>query len=408
MNSNYAIRPATAGEMDQVGLMAAYVYAGAFGDGADNITATSIRPEWTLCAFDGPKLITSFATFPFTMRANGTAMKFGGVTAVGTLPEYRRQGLVRKIMTAAIAQQREQGQSVAGLWASQAAIYQRYGYAAAGYNRRYDIDSVSIRFADGEGGSCEVVRKTPGAGVDEAREVYRSFIAHRFGYLHRSQILWQANVLDSADDGPVHLALAYNEGKVCGYVAYTLRANKVNNAARSQQIKIRDLGWLHMDAYRSIWRYLSQHDLVGSVLWENAPMDDPAPQIMLEPRLLHCRDLEGSWMRLIDVPVALAGRGYDIADEGEIVIGVDGDEFADWNNGNWRLQYGGGEVTVSPSKAKPDAQFSIAALTALYTGMYSARELAFAERIMCSDSATLGQLDQLFATRFKPHCPDHY
>ena len=36
-------------------------------------------------------LATSFATIPFTMRANGAPMAFGGVTAVGTLPEYRRR-----------------------------------------------------------------------------------------------------------------------------------------------------------------------------------------------------------------------------------------------------------------------------------------------------------------------------
>ena len=136
----FDIRPASAEEMGQLGLMASYSYGGAFGDGEDNIAASGTRPEWTLCAFDPtartefgqPLMATSFAAIPFTIRANGRAMAMAGISVIGTRPEYRRQGLVRAIMTRAFAEQRERGQSLAGLWASQAAIYQRYGFAPAG------------------------------------------------------------------------------------------------------------------------------------------------------------------------------------------------------------------------------------------------------------------------------------
>ncbi|MFV2089987.1 MAG: GNAT family N-acetyltransferase, partial [Pseudomonadales bacterium] len=73
------IRPATESEMGQLGLLTSYVYAGAFGDGEDNIPATSNRPEWTLCAFDGPKMVASYGAIPFTMRANGRSMALAGV-----------------------------------------------------------------------------------------------------------------------------------------------------------------------------------------------------------------------------------------------------------------------------------------------------------------------------------------
>ena len=42
------IRPAASDEMDQFGLMGAYSYGGSFGDGADNITSSSNRPELSL------------------------------------------------------------------------------------------------------------------------------------------------------------------------------------------------------------------------------------------------------------------------------------------------------------------------------------------------------------------------
>lgn len=146
------IRPATASEMGQLGLMGAYSYGGAFGDGPDNVVATGTRPEWTLCAFDTavrqadgqPTMATSFSAFPFTTRVNGNAVPLAGISTVGTRPEYRRQGLVRKIMTQAFADQYQRGQCLAGLWASQAAIYQRYGFAASGGLREYRIDTTDI------------------------------------------------------------------------------------------------------------------------------------------------------------------------------------------------------------------------------------------------------------------------
>ena len=406
----FEFRSATAAEMDQVGLMSAYVYGGAFGDGPDNITSNSIQPDWTLCAFDGDKLVTSFATFPFTMRANGNAISFAGVTAVGTRPEYRRRGLVRKIMTEAIENMRDRGQSMSGLWASQAAIYQRYGYAAAGANRYYSVDTPDILFFDGDEGGCSLERLSVAEGVEPAKAIYRNFIHDRFGYLHRSSILWRENVLDeSTEDGPVHIAIASDSSGAQGYVAYTLRSGKVGHPARSQEIKIRDFAWLTLDAYRSIWSFLGAHDLVGRMIWENAPVDDPAPHLFAEPRLLHMQDREGSWMRIIDVSEALAQRGYLAqARASSLTIEVEEDALAPWNTGFWQIDIDeSGEAKVSPGTNNNAIVGSIRTLTALYTGSSTALELARVGLLKGPSSAIL-KANQVMATYGKPHCPDHY
>ncbi len=402
----FDIRPATPAEMSQLGLLAAYVYGGSYGDEAENITSTSVRPEWTLCAFDGATMAASFAAFPFKMRANGRALDFAGVTAVGTAPEYRRRGLVRQIVTRALAEQRERGQSMAGLWASQAAIYQRYGYAAAGVNRHYAVDTVDIRFFDGDVGGCRLQREDPAAAMDTLKALYREFVAPRFGYLHRSGPLWTNNVLQQDGNGPVHAAVAYAGGQPRGYVIYTLRSDKVDHAARGQEIIVRDLVWLDLDAYRSIWHFLGQHDLVGRVRWQKAPLDDPAPELFFEPRMLHARDQEGSWMRVVDAPTALQQRGY--LGSGEVGIEVHGDDLAPWNNGAWLLQAdnGAAQVTAAAGGSRC-ARMSIKTLSSLYTGMHSARRLA-GWGLIEADGQTLSRLDEIFAVHAAPHSPDHY
>ncbi len=410
--------------MGQLGLMGSYSYAGAFGDGEDNVVATGTKAEWTLCAFDDSArtdkgqatMATSFCAFPFTTRVNGKAMAMAGISTVGTRPEYRRMGLLRKIMTRAFAEQKERGQSIAGLWASQAAIYQRYGFTQAGMNRNYAVDSVDIALAmDGSNAALAlpmVTRYTPVHGLDAAREVYKNFIAQRTGYLHRGKSLWLNNTLDeTTPDGPVYIAIAGTLEAPLGYIVYTLRANLVDNRARSQEIKIRDFAWLDLAAYQSLWQFIGKHDLVGRVVWANAPMDDPALALFQEPRMLHSRDTEASWWRIVDAPNALAQRGYSVGED--IKIGIAGDDLAPWNNGCWHLRSEGDgtgvgfAASVQACSDAPQVTLSIKSLTAIFSGMHRAQDLAN-WGLLGGQASDIARLDRIMATQYAPHCPDHY
>ncbi len=406
----FEIRPARDDEMDQLGLMGAYSYAGAFGDGVDNVVRNSNRPEWTLCAFDGPTMATSYAAFPFTIRANGNSMAYAGISAVGTRPEYRRRGLLRTIMTQAFADQRERGQSVAGLWASQAAIYQRYGFSLLGANRRYCVDTVDLNFnagVDTNAGELTVRRFAGTEALDIMKSVYRDYVAPRFGYLHRSQTMWIDTVLEeTAVQGPVWVAVVYAAAdEPCGYVAYTMRGDKVDNPARGQELIIRDLVWLTPQAYPTLWSYIARHDLVGRVVWDNAPVDDPLIELLSEPRMAHHRDHEATWFRIVDVPQALAQRGYTAS--GSIVLEVEQDSLAPWNSGRWLLQVEDGQATVEATQKAANVQLSVKALASLFTGTRRAVDLSH-WGLLTADDVALTTLDQLFATRYAPHCPDHY
>ena len=405
----FDVRPATAEEMGAVGTLSGYAYGGAFGDGPETKTATANRPEWTLCAFDGDRLASSFVTIPFTARMNGRPMPYGGVSGVATDPEYRRRGLVRRLMTESTEAMRDRGQTIAGLWASQAAIYQRYGYAIGSFRRTYRIDAADIVFFDGDVGHGDVRWLDPEAALATMKGLYIDFVADRTGYLHRSSALWGFGVLDAPDeDGPVNVGVSYGSGgSPNGYVVYTLRADRVENRARSQELVVRDLVWLDLDGYRSLWSYLARHDLVGRVSWTNAPVDDPAEELLAEPRLLHAQDEEGAWFRVIDVAPALEARGY--CGPGHGTVEVVADELAPWNAGVYAIETDGNETTVERLRpgAEADATMSVKALSSLFVGMRSVRRLRSWGLLDVHDDA-VDRLDNLFATRSAPHTPDHY
>lgn len=401
------IRPASAEEMAQLGILGGYVYGGSFGDGPDNIIATANRPEWTLCAFIDGQLASSFTNIPFTMRANGKAMPLAGVSTIGTQPEHRRQGLVRRIHTQAFADMRDAGQPVAALWASQAAIYQRYGYAMTTVCRRYSVDTVDVQFHDGDGGSSNVQRVDPATAYDSVKSIYIEFVSDRMCYLHRAKTLWLQNALEPKPaDGPVWVAVCTDEDdKAQGYVIYTLRSGRVEHPSRSQELAIRDLAWLTPDAYRSLWRFIASHDLVGRVRWNDAPADDPAAEFFMEPRLLNAEDREGAWFRVVDLPAALAGRGYDV--EEDLTLRVADDALTPWNDGVWQLQAAADGSHVRQANALADIELSAKALASLFTGFRSASQLA-SWGLLSGDAQAIRRADALFRTRHAPHCPDHF
>ncbi len=404
---SFEFRPATQADVPQFGELTAYAYAGAFGDGDDNLAMQSNRPEWTLCAFDGTKMVASYGTIPFTMRGNGNAMSLGGVTTVATAPEYRRRGLLRAITTRALEQQREAGQSVAALWASQAAIYQRYGYALGSVLGTYEIDTVDLNLLEPPGEDVEVQRVPVAEAFDIVKATYRAFAAERMLYLHRSAPLWQANVLsEDAQSGPVHVALCTDKSSnTRGYVAYTLRSAKVAHAARAQEIEIRDLVWLDIDACRALWSFIARHDLVGRVTWSTAPLDDPLPELLVEPRMLHARQREGVWFRVVDTAAACAARGYDT--DGELVFRVAEDSLTPWNAGSFRLTVSNGVADVTPSSAAPDVEFTTRTLSSAFCGFRRVGALA-GWGLVSGTPDGIARADALFATRFAPHCPDHF
>ncbi len=168
---------------------------------------------------------------------------------------------------------------------------------------------------------------------------------------------------------------------------------------------MKDLIWLNVDAYRSLWTWLARHDLVGRITWMRAPVDDPAPELFVEPRLLNAQPRDGIWLRVIDAPVALAQRGYQTNEA--ITLDVAEDQLAPWNAGRIRLECSTDGATVTPSRGKADIALSVKALASLYSGYRTPRQLAL-WGMLDGDDAALELATRIFATRHAPHCPDNF
>ncbi|MGI8926143.1 MAG: GNAT family N-acetyltransferase [Tepidiformaceae bacterium] len=406
------IRPcADRDEMKTYGDIVSYVFASNEREDVSEELA-STQPEWTTCAFVDGRMATTLGAFPFTVRLNGAPVPMAGVTAVGTLPQYRRQGLLRRVMDAAFDQMHERGQPFAILWASMGAIYQRFGYGLASEQSVYSFDP---RFAGFE-------REAPVAGTitlesrDDAYPIMKqNYIEHatpRNLMIHRAAALWEAAVLRPAKKGyPVYHAIYRDQsGNARGHVVYRTEDGDGGADFRpgpGQTLNVRDYIALDLDAYRALWNFVRGHDLVGRVrMWNALPPDDAAQDLLLEPRMLERRTLDGIWMRVIDVEAGLPRRPYGA--RGELTFTIAGDEMCDWNNGTYLLETDGTTTEVQRRERAPDLVMPVATLATLVSGLRTATHMSRIGKLEAASPEALERADALFRTTYLPHCPDGF
>ncbi len=363
-----------------------------------------MRPEFTLCAFEDGKLATSFAAWPLTMRFNGAGLPVAGVTTVGTFPPYRRRGYLRRIMQAYFQRLHEEGERpVAILYASLAAIYQRYGYAVVSTQYSYQVDPRYIQFARPQ----PVPGRLRELGEDEFPvlvDLYRQFRRDRTGYLHRGRAMWDAGVLAKPPaNGFLHRVLYEEEGQPLAYVVYTVQPGI--GRLPSHQLSVRDLVWLTPVAYQAVWEYLARFDLVATITWPRVPEDDPLPHLVLEPKQLGRASVDGLLGRVVDVARALPARPYD--HEGVLTFEVV-DELCPWNAGRWRLEAAAGEGRVERTDEGPQLVMPVSTLAMLVFGQVSASQAARMGRLGVNQPDALPRWDDVMRTRYRPACADMF
>lgn len=328
------LKPLTEAQLPQLQRLTDYAFA-VNSPVADQAPAL-LQPQWTLGAFDGATLAACSGAFPFTAQLNGNRCAVQGITAVATDPSYRRQGLLRKMLRRWMERAQSDDIAFSLLWASLGAIYQRFGYGLGSADVSYSAQTRDLAFTNmqsASGGQVYLVNPDQTEGVDDLlASIHRQFIEQRNLILHRNAPAWRR--LQRAT--PTHIAIyRTNAGSAEGAVLYTTNWDGPPGPDAQQTIKIIDLMWLNQRAYLALWRFLLQHDLANKIDWVHAPADDPLPLLLLEPRRLHKRVDDGTWLRIVDVKSGLQRRGYLSA--GQATIKLVGDDLCPWNNGLWRF-----------------------------------------------------------------------
>jgi predicted acetyltransferase len=366
-----------------------------------------IEPDRYFVATDGDQIVAGAgaATFQLTVPG-GVTVPCAGITSVGTLPTHRRRGLGRSLMKRQIEDARDRQDPVAYLWASEAAIYQRFGYGMGSFSGSFEIrrEATALLHEVATPGRLRLVDRSEAMKI--IPDVYERVRLTRPGLIDRPATWLEYRFRDDEhhrekDSSPPFFAIYETGSGAEGYVSYTIK-DKWSSGGPEQELTVDELISATDEAYAALWRYCFEVDLVRKVEGWKRPIDEPLLHMLLEPRALRFQVRDGTWIRLVDVAAALEARRY--SHEGRIVIEID-DEFAHWNDGTYELEGGPHGATCRPTGAEPDLSMRVEDLAASYLGAVSFRSLAGAGRVVERSPDTLITADAMFSSAAAPWCP---
>ncbi|MFK4088834.1 GNAT family N-acetyltransferase [Kribbella sp. NPDC020789] len=327
----------------------------------------------------------------------GRQVPMGGVTSTAVLPTYRRRGLLRKIMTAMLDDCRERGEFVAGLSASEATIYGRYGFAPATFQHRWEVRRTDVAFRTPftDPGQLELVEGAEAAAVWPV--LHEQVRATRVGEVSPLPGKWSGlgdGALPADGSGPAyHLLHRDATGQVDGAAIFRLPWSP--DPAYAGELQVEAFEALNHDAYRALWGLLLDFDLTKRVVAARRPVDEPLRWMLTNPRALKLtRTRDNLWLNILDVRRALEARSYACTDS--LVLEVDGM--------CWRLETDSetAACTAAPGE-RADLSLTVNELGSLYLGGVRAGELWAAGRITQHTAGAVSRLDALLRLERAPH-----
>jgi predicted acetyltransferase len=366
------------------------------------------EPDRSLAVLDGEDIVATTTIFSRELTIPGATVPAACVSEVGVLATHRRRGLLTRLMRRQLDDVRARGEALAVLWASEPAIYGRFGYGIAAFSAEIRLRTAGMRLQSTVPAPAGRMRLVDPAGaVEEIAPLYDRVRRRRVGHLDRSAAWWAKRVHDPEHRrrgaGPLRAAVHEGPGgKVDGYALYAVRSG-MDLEGPDGEVVVRELVAGDPAATAAMWGYLLGLDLTRRLTWEIAPADEPLSVLLAGPGRPRVSTYENLWVRLVDAGAALAARRY--AAPVELVFEVD-DAFCPWNTGRWRLEGDAGDARCARTDAPADLALSAADLGSAYLGGPAFAALADAGRVRELRPGALAESDVAFGIARRPWCPE--
>jgi predicted acetyltransferase len=377
-----------------------------FGETIDPDEAAAARKvtefDRTIAAYDDGAMVGSGSIASLEISVPGGTAPVAGVTSIGVLPTHRRRGVMTAVLRRQFEDVHEGPESLACLYASEGAIYQRFGYGMGVPMAAFSIDRRRTSFARPLQPRGEIHLLERREAMEPIRDIFERGRTRWPGMLDRPGDWWEYRLQHQHDrESYTDWFFALHQAEeLDGYAFYRVKQGW-SHQGPNLELELEELMALNEDAYAGLWRFCFDTDLVGRVHGWKRPADDPILHMLAEPRALRFHVRDGLWVRLVDVDAALEARRYWT--EGTLVFEVR-DGNCPWNEGRFRLEGGPDGASCSRTDAEPDLVVDAADLGAAYMGGVAFQTLAGASRVVEASRGALKRADAMFTWRPGPWC----
>jgi len=338
----------------------------------------------------------------------GAAVTSYAISSVTVSPTHRRRGIARAMLTGELRTAVSLGLPIAMLTVSEATIYGRYGFGPSARQSAYLVDTTRTPWI-GPTPAGRVQFVSPESLLTDGPAVFERTRERSPGEVDRREIWWKRtlgllpNEPDARKRGIRAVRYDDADGQIAGFALYEIA---LQNVSQPGQLKLVDLVAATDDAYAALWRFVIEMDMVNEISAPLRSVSEPVAWQVADHRAVRkTSERDHLWLRILDVPAALAARRYtapgayllDVADDlgfaqGRFLLTVATD--------------GTGEAHPLDESAPTDAvsvALSAADLASLYLGGTSAVDLARAGRLTENTADAAVRLDTAFHSAYAPH-----
>ena len=406
MDSELSLRTGTAGDWEQISRLMGVLFHSADEEDLRDVEGAVFEPDRSLVATDGDEIVGHAAAYTRDLTVPGAVLPAAHVTLVGVAPTHRRRGLLSRMMRRQLAEIAAAGREpIAVLWASETRIYPRYGYGLAAQRLTAEMMTreVSVPAAEPPAPGTRLRLVRPAEAIAEFAKVYEELRPDRTGWSSRDDRWWRFVLADLPPlrEGGTPLQGVVHETPH-GPTGYALWRTKEKWEAHGPDatVHVREVVAADPGTYAALWRFLLGIDLVRTATASFLSVDEPLQHLVDEPRRLGLRVLDGLWVRIADLPGALAARRY--AADVDVVLDVT-DPLLPANTGRWRLTGGPGGAACTPTTDPADLAGTVLELGAAYLGGTTLTTLAAAGRVRELTAGSLVRASAAFGWHRSPN-----
>jgi predicted acetyltransferase len=389
----------------------------AFEPTAETLAETPTTLEWDrTMAVERPdgELAAVHSSFAFAMPVPGGTVPCAGLTWVGVRPDERRRGLLSAMIDTHFERALGRGEPVSALFAAEPAIYGRFGYGSAADDVRLKLPrGAALRPVDDAGLTVTFETADRERHADLLDDLFRRAGAGRPGWMPRTTEAMRIRPLVDPPawrDGGEPLRIVVVRAPDGEPRAYALLRRKEvwSDPGPRYPVRIREVGAVDAAAAHKLWSFVLDLDLTSEIETSMLATDDVLLHLLVDQRAGVPRITDNVWVRLLDLPAALAARRYSAPLD--VVLDVR-DAHVPANNRPWRVATGPAAddgtygVQVTAAETAPDLELDVRELGAAYLGGRSVAGQAAAGLVTERRPGAAHAAAAAFAWPVAPVCP---
>jgi predicted acetyltransferase len=359
-------------------------------DGWERMVRRSLDDHRVLGAYDDRQLLGVARINQFSQWWQGRSLPMAGIGGVTVAPEARGTGVGRQLMLRILQRSADQGYPLSALYPATVPLYRSCGWEIAGAQHVVTVPTEALRQLSA---TRIPVRRL---GPDDAGQIVE--VVRRIHTAARSS--------GPIDWDPADVRIWLEEDKPFAYLA---EDGFLAYGWDDRDLEVEELVAGSEQAARALWSLVGSGSSIAETVKACIGPTDPLRWLIRESSVRPHK--ENRWMlRLVDVPAALAGRGYPAGVAADVTLTVD-DPQLPANTGTWRVAVAKGTGTVEPASGPLEpasgggVRLGPRGLAALYAGT-PLPTLRLAGLVTGGDPDTDALLDTVFAAQ--PYMVDYF